>query len=146
MNSSISILSKTPTPAEYENLITAVGWRPRDLAAIEIALSNSLYAVCAESDGQIIGCGRVIGDGGMHFYLTDVLVHPSHQRQGIGTMIVAALTRYIESIPYKNVLVAVLPTPGSSTFYANHGYKPQGPESPIMQRWINPLRSESSTE
>ena len=136
MNDPVTIVERLPTAAEYLAVIAAVGWRPRERRAVEIALRNSLYGVCAEREGRIIGCGRVIGDGGLHFYLTDVMVVPAHQRRGVGTKIVAALTRYSESVPYRNTLVAVLPTPGLVSFYAAHGYKAQ--DSPVMQRWVNP--------
>ena len=84
------ITPRPPTVEEYEALVAAVGFRPRDRRAIQAALENSDFAVCAELDGRTIGCGRVIGDGGLHYYLTDVIVHPDHQRRGIGTRIVAA--------------------------------------------------------
>jgi GNAT superfamily N-acetyltransferase len=138
MKDPVNMVERAPTAAEYLDLIEAVGWRPRERRAVEVALRNSLYAVCAEREGRVVGCGRVIGDGGLHLYLTDVVVVPAHQRRGVGTRIVAALTGYVESLPYSNTLVAVLPTPGLAGFYAAHGYKTQGPESPVMQRWINP--------
>ena len=137
MSDAASILERSPTAAEYLELIASVGWLPRERRAVEVALANSLYAVCAVVDRRVIGCGRVIGDGGLHLYLTDVIVMPAHQRRGIGTSVVAALVRYIESVPHQNVLAAVLPTPGLVTFYARHGFRPQPAESPVMQRWIN---------
>lgn len=132
-----TLVERNPTVAEYAMLIAAVGWRQREARAIELAMQRSLFSVCAESNSAIVGCGRVIGDGGLHFYLTDVIVIPSHQRRGIGTAIVSALTRYVESMPFRNSLVAILPTPGLVTFYARHGYKALGADSPIMQRWLN---------
>jgi ribosomal protein S18 acetylase RimI-like enzyme len=49
-------------------------------------------------NSEVVGCGRVVGDGGLHFYLADIIVRPEYQRQGIGTRIVAALTRFVESL------------------------------------------------
>ena len=138
MTDPISIVERPPTPAEYLALIESVGWRPRELRAVKLALSQSLYAVCAEVDRRAIGCGRVIGDGGLHLYLTDVIVTPAFQRRGIGTKLVAALTRFVESSPYANTLVAVLPTPGLIDFYARHRFESLSSRSPAMQRWINP--------
>jgi len=115
----------------------SVRWLPRERRAVEVALANSLYAVCAVLDGRVVGCGRVIGDGGLHLYLTDVVVRPAYQRRGIGTGIVTALVRYVESVPYCNLLVAALPTPGLVSSYARHGFEPQSVETPILQRWVN---------
>lgn len=138
MHDPASIVERRPTIAEYLELVAAVGWRRREAAAVEIALSHSLYAVCALSASRVVGCGRVIGDGGLHFYLTDVIVHPSHQRLGIGTAIVEALTRHVEAVPFTNTLVEMLPTRGLADFYGRHGFKPQGPHCPSMVRWLNP--------
>jgi GNAT superfamily N-acetyltransferase len=137
MGDSTLIVERPPTATEYLDLVTSVGFRPRERRAVELAMANSLYAVCAQVEERVVGCGRVIGDGGLHLYLTDVIVTPAHQRRGIGTKLVAALTRYVESVPYANTIVAVLPTPGLVEFYARHGYKPLSAASPIMQRWIN---------
>jgi GNAT superfamily N-acetyltransferase len=137
MNKEFSIIDRCPSPAEYLELIAAVGWRPRERRAVEVALAASLYAVCAVVDQRVVGCGRVIGDGGLHLYLSDVVVTPTYQRHGIGTAIVGALMRHVELVPYANVLAAVLPTPGLVAFYARHGFRPQSAETPILQRWIN---------
>jgi GNAT superfamily N-acetyltransferase len=132
-----AIVERTPTVEEYLHLIEAVGWRPREPRAVEIALRASLFAVCAEVGGAAVGCGRVIGDGGLHLYLADVVVVPAHQRRGIGTRIVDALTRFVEAVPFRNVLVAVVPTPGLQRFYQRHGYRAQGAAAPAMYRWVN---------
>jgi len=42
---------------------------------IEKALPNSLYFVCAVSDGEIIGMARIIGDGGIAYYIQDVIIN-----------------------------------------------------------------------
>src|SRR5688572_4643479 len=111
-----SIVEMTPTIEDYARVIESVGWRPRQREAIEIALRNSYFSVCAVSDGVVIGFGRVIGDGGLHLYLTDIVVVPEFQRRGIGTEIVAALTRWVEEFPFRNTVVAVLPIGGLAAF------------------------------
>src|SRR5437764_11890597 len=102
MRNEVEIVERVPEVQEYLDLIASVGWRPREHRAVEVALQNSLYAISAEHQGALIGCGRVIGDGGLHFYLTDIIVRPTYQRRGIGTKIVAALTRHVQSVPYPN--------------------------------------------
>ena len=70
-------------------------------------------------------------------YLTDVVVVPAYQRCGIGSRIVAALTRFVDTFPYRNTVVGILPTPGLRHFYERHGYKAQPPESPALSKWVN---------
>ena len=119
---------------EYRRLISSVGWKPRDTQAISRALASSLFAVCAQTGGEIVGMGRVIGDGGLHYYVTDVAVVPAHQCQGLGSRIVAALTKYVEGVPFKNTWVGLFPVEGTADFYARFGYKAQRPSGPAMFR------------
>ena len=137
MNPMAEIVERRPSVAEYVALIESVGFRRRDPKAIAIALDNSIYAVCAVADGGVVGCGRVIGDGALHYYLTDVIVRPEWQRHGIGTGIVASLTSFVEAVPYRNTVVGILALSGLTRFYGRHGYKAQGPDAPAMVRWIN---------
>jgi hypothetical protein len=77
----IQIVDRRPSVEEYGRLIAAVGWKPRDPKAIARAMAGSLFAVCATAGDEVIGMGRVIGDGGLHYYLTDVVVVPAHQHR-----------------------------------------------------------------
>jgi GNAT superfamily N-acetyltransferase len=135
-----TIVERLATPEEYARLIAAVGFRPRRREAIELALQHSWFSVCAESAGEAIGMGRVIGDGGLHLYLTDVVVYPAHQGYGVGTAIVAALTAWVDAAPFPNTVVGLFPTPGLVSFYQRHGYKPQPNDSPAMLKWVNPQK------
>ncbi|MGA9696870.1 MAG: hypothetical protein WBQ62_10725, partial [Dehalococcoidales bacterium] len=68
------IIEKLPAPEDYNRLRQLVGWGAYERAVIEQTLSNSLYFVCAVKDGEIIGMARIIGDGGIAYYIQDVIV------------------------------------------------------------------------
>ena len=133
------LVERRPSVDEYSRLIAAGGWKPRDVQAICSALERSIFAICAEAEvgGGIVGMGRVIGDGGLHYYVTDVVVEPAHQRRGVGSRIVGALTQFVESVPFKNTWVGVFAVDGTAEFYARFGYKAQRPTGPAMFRWLN---------
>ena len=134
---SIQIVERRPTAQEFAQLSAAVGWKSRDEKAVARALEGSLYAVCAEVDRVVVGMGRIIGDGGLHYYLSDVAVHPAHQRRGIGSRIVQSLTRFVETVPFKNTWIGVFAVEGTVEFYARYGYRAQAPTGPAMYRWLN---------
>lgn len=137
MSDALRLVERVPSVEEYGGLIRSVGFRQRETRAIEIALAHSLFSVCAMMGSSVVGCGRVIGDGGLHYYVTDVIVRPQYQRRGIGTRIVALLARFVESVPYRNTVAGVFPTSGLASFYARHGFEAQRPDAPAMLRWIN---------
>ena len=67
------IVEKLPSPEEYTLLRQTVGWGIHDHDVIVKALPNSLYCVCAYANADIIGMARIIGDGGLAYYIQDVI-------------------------------------------------------------------------
>ncbi|MDX3658607.1 GNAT family N-acetyltransferase [Streptomyces sp. ID05-26A] len=92
----------------------------------------SAIAIHVES-GEIVGMGRVIGDGGWYFHIIDMAVLPDHQRKGIGDAILAALLERIgEHSP--NACVSLLADPPGRRLYARHGFVESAPGSIGMWR------------
>lgn len=81
----------SPPVANAElNALFAAAWlehQARDFAPI---LSRSLVYICAYAGERLAGFVNVAWDGGIHAFLLDTTVHPSYQRQGVGTQLVAA--------------------------------------------------------
>ncbi|HYI24537.1 MAG TPA: GNAT family N-acetyltransferase [Thermomicrobiales bacterium] len=87
---------RLPTAEEHRRLAESVGWE-NDFhwPSLPGSLANSLYGVVVVAGEEIVGMGRVIGDGSMYFYIQDVAVSPGFQRLGIGQAIVDALLSYV---------------------------------------------------
>jgi len=109
-----------------------VGWQPIDESMAATALANSLYVVCVLHHGEVIGCGRVVGDGAAFFYLQDVVIHPAFQGKGLGKRLVTALMNYIRLHAHPNTTVGLLAAPGAADFYLQFGFKVCSPERPGM--------------
>ena len=77
----------------------------------------------------------------MHFYVTNVMVNPAHQRRGIGTQVVEALVTAVKRVQYANILVEALPLPGLEHFYAKLGFKAPKVYAPGMHLWLNGTRT-----
>jgi ribosomal protein S18 acetylase RimI-like enzyme len=119
--------------AEALALYRAVGWTAytNNPQVLQAALAGSSRVVGARLDGDLVGLARVISDGATIAYLQDVLVHPHHQRTGIGAALVrAAMT------PYAKVRQKVLLTDDGEAqraFYEALGYCEAGehPDGPL---------------
>ncbi|WP_442905530.1 GNAT family N-acetyltransferase [Halomonas sp. BC04] len=48
------------------------------------------------SQRELIGMGRVAGDGGTFFQVVDIAVAPQHQGRGLGKIIMNEICRYID--------------------------------------------------
>ena len=133
----VEIVARKPTPAEYESVVASVGFRSHDHAAVDVALANTPYCVCAVDGKEVIGLGRIIGDGAISFLLTNVMVRPSHQRRGIGSRIVRVLCEAVEALPYHNIVVEAVPLPGLQSFYERLGFRASRTATPGMVRWVH---------
>jgi ribosomal protein S18 acetylase RimI-like enzyme len=119
---SCTIVEKYPTPEEYNWLRVLVGWGPYQLEVIEKALPNSLYGVCAYLGEQLVGMARIIGDGGMVYYIQDVIVIPDCQRQGIGTRMMDHIMAYIRLHASHNTIIGLMSAVGKEAFYKKYGF------------------------
>ncbi|SFL08278.1 Acetyltransferase (GNAT) family protein [Halogranum rubrum] len=119
-----------PTPEEFVGLRAAAEMMSRTLDAAERGLPNSCYAVTVAHDEEVVGMGRVVGDGGTVFQLTDIVVHPDHQGQGLGTEITQALVDWLHehapSSAYVNLMADV------DGFYERFGFERTAPASKGM--------------
>jgi len=117
-----TIVEKLPTAEEYNRLRKAVGWGTYQEVVIEKALPNSLYGVCAYQAGELVGMARIIGDGGMVYYIQDVIVLPDYQRRGIGTQMMDQVMAYLRAHASQNTIIGLMSAKGKEAFYEKYGF------------------------
>ena len=128
------LVERNPTLEEYQRLCRAVGWEEGDIdpKRIEIGLRNSLFSVCAILENKIIGCGRIIGDGGIYFYIQDIIVLPEFQRKGIGGRIMDAIMEYLRAQAPDGAFIGLMAAKGVSKFYERYGFQKRPSDAPGM--------------
>ena len=89
------------------------------------ALQNGLINVSAIYNGELVGMGRLVGDGAMYWYLQEIMILPQFQRKGIGTMIVNHLVDYARanSITGKFTTIGGVSAKGKEPFYEKMGFE-----------------------
>lgn len=109
----------------FLKLYTSVGWEPPCEAQVQAALQNSLATFAALDDGKPVGMVRLIGDGGMSFYIKDFAVLPSHQGTGIGAGLIRALEGYIRDtvVPGWAVSLELISTKEAVPLYRRMGFE-----------------------
>ena len=85
------------TASLFLELYTSVGWEPPCTEQVEAALRNTLITFTAYEGNRAVGMARLLGDGGMSFYMKDFAVVPNYQGQGVGTALIEAVQEYILS-------------------------------------------------
>ncbi|MBN1304999.1 MAG: GNAT family N-acetyltransferase [Anaerolineales bacterium] len=108
------------------------------LEIVEKALLHSLYAVLARYNRETIGFARVVGDGGLCFYIQEIIVHPDHQRKGIASTFMQYILASLEERAIPRSYIGVFAGKGLKDFYRGYGFweRPSGVMgSGMMQFW-----------
>jgi ribosomal protein S18 acetylase RimI-like enzyme len=124
-----SIEKRTPDLDDYLHLRETAGLTPFSRGAAEIGLRGTVFAVVVVADGQAIGMGRLIGDGGCFFQVTDIAVHPDHQGRGLGKSIMAAIMEYVNTALPKTAYVSLIADVPANKLYEQVGFKETAPRS-----------------
>lgn len=114
---------KKPSAAEYLQIRYDCGFGKVSLMESEKSLNNSLFTVSFYHSKELIGFGRIIGDGILYFYIADVLVHPKKRGAGVGNRIIKELLSYLKNKATKSSTIAVISFRNKESFYIKHGFE-----------------------
>jgi ribosomal protein S18 acetylase RimI-like enzyme len=120
---------------ELRALNAAVGWTdlPGDDDAVSRGLAGSLFGVVLLDDaGEAVGSARVVGDGGVYFYVQDLIVAPAHQGRGLGNLLMDEVFRYLERAAPAGASVGLMAAEGKAGFYARLGFTTRPTDAPGM--------------
>lgn len=132
--SQVKIVKGLPTTGQYQKLRKAIGWDAVDDEATERGLSNSLFGVIAVCDERMVGCGRVVGDDGIYFYIQDIIVLPEYQGKGIGRAIMDQVMKYLRSRATPNAFIGLMAAKEIAEFYEKYGFAKRAQNRPGMFR------------
>lgn len=105
------------------HLYQAVGWTnyTNQPQMLEQALSHSLVIYLALDGDAVVGLIRLVGDGFSSVLVQDLIVLPSYQRQGIGSLLMKeALGNFKEAY---QVQLATEETETNVGFYRSMGFE-----------------------
>lgn len=121
-NSTTLVTHCAPNVQEFAALRSSAGWNNPALPTLQQSLDSTLFWVLAYSQAQLVGCGRVIGDGAMYFYIQDVIVLPEFQQLKIGTSLMNAINAFIQEHCPQGSTVGLLAAQGKESFYEKFGF------------------------
>ncbi|UJH67796.1 GNAT family N-acetyltransferase [Allomuricauda sp. SCSIO 65647] len=128
----IRIEERAPTVEEYQLLRNQTNWGMVRDPAVKIALKNHLYSVVVFDGPNMIGMGRVVGDGAIYFYIQDVIVHEDYRSKGVGGLIMDHIEHYFETMAPQHAFIGLMAAEGTTEFYKRFGFIERKNNSPGM--------------
>lgn len=112
-------------PQDFVRLRVLTGFADIPIEHAKRALDGGLINVSAKYGDQLIGMGRMVGDGAMYWYLQEIIVLPEYQKQGVGTKIVNHLVDYAvsHSTTGKFTTIGGVSAKGKEEFYRKLGFE-----------------------
>lgn len=117
-------LDESLSVEEYNTLRKSVKWDEKDIALARKALSESIIVRKASIGGEVVGMARVLGDGVFYYFIVDVIVKESYQKQGIGKKIIDSILDEVENRTQEgqSCSITLLSMEGKEPFYEKCGF------------------------
>ncbi|KZV92514.1 hypothetical protein EXIGLDRAFT_718297 [Exidia glandulosa HHB12029] len=143
-----SVVAGNPSPQRYHDLrkITGLTPPPSDLVAATRGLENTWYGVIvidthSDEANDVVGMGRLTGDGALFLFLSDVAVHPDHQGKGLAKLIMEKLIAHADEHAPAAYVALIGDPPAHERVYPKYGFVDCTP-SVGMFRWSAPRAKE----
>jgi len=133
---------KIPDKNTFFELFLTTDWNEKyrlDADELFAAIKNSWYTISAYESGRLVGFGRIICDGTVHALILDMIVHPSYERRGIGTLILDRLKKKCREHNIRDIQLFC--AKNKAAFYTKNGFVPRPKNAPGME-----LKNNSRTE
>ncbi len=108
---------------EILNLYASVGWTAYtgQPEVLKQGFENSMLTLAAYEGDNLLGIIRTVGDGATIVSIQDILVHPEHQRKGVGSSLLQAILDRYRHV--RQIELATDNTPETTAFYQSMGFR-----------------------
>lgn len=113
------VLDKMAEAEEY-NASRIFCYSVRNKKKEKKAIKHSTF-ITAREKGKLIGFVRIIGDSTYEYYLSEIMVIPEKQRQGIGTRMINKALKYCKVRGFMQIFLTS--AKGREKYYQRFGFK-----------------------
>ncbi|WP_119309474.1 GNAT family N-acetyltransferase [Cohaesibacter haloalkalitolerans] len=121
--------TRTPPLADFLRLREITGLTVYSEEAAQAGLKGTVAAATIYHDDDVVGIGRLVGDGGCVFVICDIAVDPAHQGNGLGKAIMASLMDYVNRNLKSKAYVSIIADIPANRLYEQFGFEETAPES-----------------
>jgi ribosomal protein S18 acetylase RimI-like enzyme len=129
------MVERAPTVEEFRRLRGPEAGNEMSDEGLAAGLESALYSCVVLHEGDIVACGRVIGDGGMYFYVQDVIVLPEYHGRGLGVKVMDAVVAYLQRVARPGAFVGLMDAENAEGFYERYGFQRRQDRTGMFRVW-----------
>lgn len=119
----MQLVYEVPSAQDYVSLRIRSGMGSKDIDRSQIALKNSLLTVSLYDKDKLIGFGRIVGDGGITYVVSDIMVDAAYQGKGYAKEIMKAINNYFEENTYDDSYVCLIANYPADLLYQKYQFE-----------------------
>ena len=113
-----------PNSLDYINLRVNSGMgNKKSIERVNIALKNSLFTISLYDEKKLIGMGRIIGDGGISYAVTDIMVDKEYQGKGYGKLIMKEIDNYFSENTDEDCYIILIANLPADSLYSKFSFE-----------------------
>ena len=114
---------KIPSVEAYNQLRVNAGMNStKPHSEVEKALKGTLFLVSVYEEDELIGLGRIVGDGGIAFIVCDIMVDKKFQRRGIANQIMEMIDQWFDENTHESSFITFLAKVPADKLYRKHHF------------------------
>ncbi|HNV79559.1 MAG TPA: GNAT family N-acetyltransferase [Thermomonas sp.] len=118
----VVLVERFPGIDDYRRMRASTGLSAKSAEASARGLANTTYGVSLLRDGNVVGMGRIVGDGGCFHFVVDIAVDPQLQGRGLGKRIMDALDAWLRANAEPTAHVSLFADGNARHLYARYGF------------------------
>ena len=113
-----------PNSLDYIKLRVNSGMgNKKSIERVNIALKNSLFTISLYDEKKLIGMGRIIGDGGISYAVTDIMVDKEYQGKGYGKLIMKEIDNYFSENTDEDCYIILIANLPADSLYSKFSFE-----------------------
>ena len=120
---SMEFIHKVPSVEAYNKLRVNSGMNStKPNSEVKKALEGTLFAVSVYENNELIGLGRIVGDGGITFVVSDIMVDKKFQRRGIANKIMGIIDQWFDENTHESSFITLVAKVPADKLYSKHHF------------------------
>lgn len=114
---------KIPTVEAYNQLRVNAGMNStKPHSEVKKALEGTLFLVSVYEENELIGLGRIVGDGGVAFIVCDIMVDKRFQRRGIANKMMQIIDQWFDENTHESSFITLLAKVPADRLYRKYHF------------------------